>query len=848
MRSASFVARMAWRELRASWRRLVFFFLCLSIGVGAIVTLRSVVGTVRDVLTRESRALLGADLSVSSNRPWDPGVRADLERRLGRAPVLARSESVETLSMVRPADPAKATARLVELKGVDAAFPLYGRLVVDGPRPYRHDLLANRGVLARPELLAQLDLQVGDAILIGSTPFTIRGVVTSEPGRSAGGFSFGSRMFVALEDLRQTGLLTFGSRATYALNLRLAETAAEPLAKDLRDRFRDRFVRVRTAQGTEDDIGRNLGRTENYLSLVGLAMLTLGGVGVWSVVRVYLQQKLRTIAILKCVGATGGEILTTYVVQIAALAIAGCVAGVGLAGVALIALQPQLAQATGLDAPLALTPSAVGQGVAVGLSVALLFALVPLLDVRHVRAALLLRESAAARMPRDPWRVVATVVVGGGLLALAAWQAGSWRVGAAVVGGLAGTALLLLGASWGLVRAISPLGRSRWFPLRYAARRIGRPGSQVRPILLAVGLGVFLVLGVRLLQDNLFAEFRVTTRPDMPDMFLIDIQPDQVDGVTAFLSSKGAGLRDRSSIIPVLRARVTGVTGRAVRLESYEDVRAQGSLGREYVVTYRDRLERNERVIDGSFWPAAPASVPEVSIERSLRDRQRISVGDLIRFDILGRSVEARVTSVRAVEWGDARAGGFMFVFRPGPLDAAPRTFIAPVKGPADAAQRARFQRDLTTAFTNVSVVDVREILAAVTQVLASVTLGVSVIGTLVLSSGMLILAGAISMTKFQRVHEAAILKTLGATSGHIGAMLAIEYGLLGLMAGAIGAAGAVLLSWAVSTWAFDLPWRAAPGLAALGLVAAVGLVSLVGILASVDVLRRRPLATLRAE
>jgi putative ABC transport system permease protein len=215
---------------------------------------------------------------------------------------------------------------------------------------------------------------------------------------------------------------------------------------------------------------------------------------------------------------------------------------------------------------------------------------------------------------------------------------------------------------------------------------------------------------------------------------------------------------------------------------------------------------------------------------------------------VLGRSIEARVTSVRSVEWSDARAGGFMFVFRPGPLDAAPQTFIAPVRGPSDPTARARFQRDLTARFPNVSVIDVREILAALTQVLGTITLSVSIVGMLVLASGILILVGAISMTKFQRVYEAAILKTIGATSRHLAAMLAIEYGLLGLIAGLIGAAGAVSLSWTVSAWAFDVPWRLDVWVPAAGALASAGLVCAVGMLANLDVLRRRPLATLRAE
>jgi len=336
-------------------------------------------------------------------------------------------------------------------------------------------------------------------------------------------------------------------------------------------------------------------------------------------------------------------------------------------------------------------------------------------------------------------------------------------------------------------------------------------------------------------------------RPDAPDMFLIDVQPDQADGVRAFLRAPGAA--DNPTLIPVLRARITAIRGGEISLDSYEDVRERGGgLGREYVVTYRLGLARNERLVSGEFWPAGSPAGAQVSVEQGLAERQRLRTGDVLRFDILGRAIEATVTSVRAVDWADARAGGFMFVFRPGVLEAAPGTFIAPVKGPAGAAARARFQRDLTARFPNVSVIDVREILAGVTRVLRNVALAVTVVGSLVLVSGILILIGSISMTRFQRMYEAAVLKTLGLTSGRLAGMVAVEFGLIGAAAGVIGSAGAAGLSWAVGRFVLDLSWEPALGTLAAAVVSTSVLVAAVGVVASLDVIRRKPLATLRAE
>jgi putative ABC transport system permease protein len=365
-------------------------------------------------------------------------------------------------------------------------------------------------------------------------------------------------------------------------------------------------------------------------------------------------------------------------------------------------------------------------------------------------------------------------------------------------------------------------------------------------ILLAVGLGTFFVVGVRSLQSSLLQEFSVQIGDDAPDMFLMDIQRGQAEGVLALLADPGSGTSG-VKLMPVLRARVTGVSGRETTLESFEDVRARGSLAREYTITYREHLEPNERLVDGTFW-SGPSPEPEVSIEQGIRERFAITVGDIMRFDVLGRMLSARVTSVRAVEWRDARSGGFMFVFRPGSLDEAPQTFITPLKGPGDPAARARFQRDLAARFPNVSVIDFREILDTVRDIMAKVTLGVTVVGALVLASGVLILIGAVAMTKFQRVYEAAVLKTLGASTRTIGRMLLFEYGLLGALAGIVGSLGAIGLTWSLSRWALEIPWRLFVSEHVGGIALTTVLVAAIGVLASLDVLRHKPLATLRAE
>ncbi len=331
---------MTVRELRAAWRRMVFFFICVAVGVGAIVALRSVIQTVRTGMMREARHMMTADVVISTRRPWTPDVRQRIDERLAVAPVRQRIEAVELSTMVRAAGEGTA-ARMVELRAIDPGFPFYGRIELEGGVPYSHDLLRGRGAIARPELLAQLAIHAGDQIVIGGLPFTIRAVLAREPGRRAGAFSLGSRVFIDRADLAATGLLTFGSRATQQIMLRVDEPGIEPLLRDLRRDFRDEFVNASSYRTTESDISVDMARAENYLSLVGFVIVVLGGIGVWSVTRVFVRQKLRSIAILKCVGATTRQVLTIYVVQVLVLGLAGSALGVSIAALGLRAIPPR---------------------------------------------------------------------------------------------------------------------------------------------------------------------------------------------------------------------------------------------------------------------------------------------------------------------------------------------------------------------------------------------------------------------------------------------------------------------------------------------------------------------------
>ena len=840
-----FVFMTALRETRSSWKRLVFFFVCIAIGVGAIVALRSVIQSVRYVLSTEARSLMAADIFLSTDRPWRQGTPERIAARVAEIPNTTRIDSIEMVTMARPADEKAGITKVVELRAVQPGFPFYGRLTLQGGRPYSHSLLQNNGALVRPELLAQFGLSVGDAIVIGKSQFTVRGVISLEPGRSLSAFSLGPRVLIDYDDLAETGLVAFGSRLSRQMLLRVPEGDIDALTRDLQTELRPQFVRVRSYRDRQEQIGEDFERAENYLSLVGLVIVVLGGIAVSSVTRVFVRQKIKSIAVMKCVGGTSRQILGVYLLQTLTMGMIGSLIGVFVAWIAIAAIPVDMSQIGTLTVAYGLSWSAAAQGIGVGVLVSLLFAMVPLLEVRQVKPSLLLRhETSGAK--RDWFQIGATVIVAGALVALASWQAASLGVGLTVCLGFIGLTLVLHGVGWLLTRMTRPLARSSWFPMRQAVLHLSRPGNQTRVILLTVGLGTFFIMGVRGLQVNLLNQFALQIGENTPDMFLVDIQQDQAADMKAFLAER-LPRESQPLLIPVLRARVTG---KGVNLDDVEDLQGRGMLSREYTITYRGQLESNETLVKGTFpKPSMGSNLPEVSIEEGIVERFGIDVGDVMRFDVLGRPIHARVSGVRRVEWREGRGGGFMFVFGAGAFEAAPHWFFAPVRANLqDAAQRGKFTHELVLRFPNVSVIDLRELLESVRKVFQVVTVAIDVVGSLVILTGGLILIGAVAVTKFQRVYEAAIFKTLGASSRAIAAMLMVEYGLLGTIAGAVGSFAALALGWGISRFALDIPWRPVLHENVISTVATSLLITIIGVAASADVLKRKPLAALRAE
>lgn len=847
-----FILRMARREIRSSWRRLLFFFLCIGLGVGSIVALRSMIQNVNRSVAGEARQLLTADVQIDSTRPWKPESLAVIERIAVAPLVEAKMETIEANTMARSVDTSREGSIMIELKGIEPPFPFYGDFKLADGRRFDHSMIANGGAVVAPLLLERLNLGVGDQIKIGESSFEIRGVIDREPG-SGMGFRLGPRVFVERSAVEAAGLTAFGSRARRRILLKLQEGALDPVVAQLRGELKGQLVNVNSYKNSQENLNEQFSRTENYLALTGLVVLVLGGVGVSSVTRVFIEQKRAAIAVLKCIGGTGRQIIAVYLVQVMSLGLAGSLLGVALAKAALLLVAHYFAESLPPGMNYDLAPGAVAQGVGLGLLVSILFSALPLLRIRHIKPNILLRDLTQAEGQRrrglllrglDLPRLMTGALVFLGLIFLSSWQAGSVRVGLFFLGGLIATAITLYLASLLLILLMRRARHIRSFALRQAVNSLYRPGNQTRVIVMAVGLGAFVMMAIQSVQTNLLNEIDLSRRTSLPSMFLIDIQPDQKQGVEKLIE-RATG--KQPELVPTVRARIFAINGQEIDLEQREVRQERGRLGREYVVTYRPRLDTNESIVAGKFWDAEPSPEPEVSIEEGMRGLAGLDVGSAITFDILGRKLTARVTSIRRVDWRNSRTG-FMVLFRPGTLESAPQMLIAPINGPVNEPERTRFERDLLDQYPNISVIDVAEVVSTVNRILNNVTLAVSFLGGFVLLCGVLILVGSVSMTKFQRIYEVAVLKTLGAKRKVLLVILFVEYGLLGLVAGLVGALASLALSYSIARFVFEIPWDFTPAVNLAGIAVTSLLVMVVGVASSFNVLTRKPLAILRAQ
>ena len=841
---------MVWRETRGSFRHFLFFLACIALGVGALVGVTGFSAGLEQTIRKEARALIAGDVEVHTNRPLGDDGRNRLEGLRARG---IRWTTVSEL-VAMASNPATGDTQLVELKAVEADYPFYGRLTTEPAEAVGR--VHNEGMAVAEEgLLVRLGLHVGDRIRLGRTELTIAGLLTKEPDRIAGAFSLGPRLLISQRTLAATALVQPGSRVRYRYLLQApAGLSAAELAKELKKAFASEGAEVSAYDDAQPRLRRFLTTLTTYVSLIGLIALLVGGIGVANSVRVFMSERLDTLAILKCVGADSRTLLHIYLLQTLLLGALGSVIGV-LLGLAVEGLLPDLAGSllpVKVERSFALLPMV--RGTAMGVLTALLFALWPLLGVRDVPPSRLFRRevSEEALMPaggrsllksRSQWLTAGLIVTA--LAALLLWQIGSLRIGAVFIGVLS-VSLILLAVSTRvmitLVRRLAP----RSLVLRQGLANLHRPGSQAATAILSVGIGVTVIVAVVVIEASLMRQIQENLPTEAPSFFFIDIQSDQREPFARFFADRHQPVE----LTPIARARLQAVGDEAVSAMKLEGRPDAWYFQREYALTVQSSLPKGNRVIAGSWWDAGNmADKPLISVEREAASHLGVTVGSTMTFDLQGRVVTATVASLREVNWGSLTTN-FFVIFSPGALDETAMTAIATVRIPSDhaASEDLAVQRAVVAAFPNVTAINIRHVLDAIGSVLTRLGQVVRLMALFTVAAGLLVLGGAIATSRYRRLREAVILKTLGATRGMIIRIFAVEYACLGATAGLIGAALASLLAFVLLHFFLELPWSVEPARLSAGVIGATLLTLLTGFLATFRLLGRKPLAVLRQE
>lgn len=843
---ARFYFRAIRRESRGARGRLFFFVACLAVGVAAVVAVAGLSASLDRTIRGEARQLLAADIAVESRRPL-PQLLAETLRRIRG---VERADVVEMVTVVAAPSISGAPGRsqLVELKAVEGGYPFYGKLRLDPERPLAELLSAETAVVG-PDLLSRLGLHPGDPLRVGGAEFRIAGVVLTEPDRVGGTFSVGPRVFLSRAGLRRTVLEGAGSRVLYRALLKLPSNTAAAQVKAVAEQLEKTLgaasrIHVENYTEAQPTLRRSLSRAERFLGLVALLSLLLGGVGVAQTVRAWVAGRLDAIAIWRCLGLRPREVLALYLGQTAVLGVLGSLVGCA-AGVAVQWIVPAfLGDLVPAGAGRTIEWTALARGLGLGVGVALLFSLPPLLATRRVPPMRVLRHDAEP-VPTPRWAAVATAaVLLAGVWLFAALQARSPRLGAEFATGAVVATLALAGAGIALARLVGRVPR-RWSRVwvRHGLAALARPGASTTGAIVGLGLGVLVVLGMSQVERQLAAQIDRELPRDAPTAFLVDIQPDQWQGVHDLLVSSGAKGVDSVPVVMARLAAVDGVSADELAGRSPGERDRRWALTREQRLTYLQKLPADNRIVEGALWSDPRRA--EVSLEADFAKDIGAHLGSVLRFDIQGVRLELTVTSLRTVKW-ETFGINFFLVVEPGILDEAPQFRLAVARLPQGGEQRV--QDRLAAGYPNVTMLQTRNILERIASIVRRIGLGVRFLGGFTVLAGIAILAGAVSAGSARRGREVALLKTLGMTRRGVAAVFATEYALVGAVAGAIGAAGGGVLAWFVLTRGMEVSWRLEPAAYAAAVVGASALAVVAGVAASLRALARRPVEALRAE
>ena len=826
------VLRIAGRELRFGVAGLWIVLACLALGVTAIAAVGTLRSSVAEGLARDGSRILGGDLSID-------GGGQELPDRL-RDWLRARRITYSDVTTLRTMLVAPSGNRLlVELKAVDAAWPLIGAARIDPPQA------VGGGLLVDPAVLERLGVATGTELRLGNGHVKIDGQLLEEPDRVSTPTLFGPRVLVARSTLMAAGLVQPGAIVSHQMRIKLPVDAnARTMLTELRNVFAEDGWRFRQASDAAPGVGQFVDRMALFMTLVGLTSLLVGGIGVANGVRAWLAARARTIAILRCLGASAGLVFTIVMVQVLVLAAAGVLIGL-IAGGAL----PWLAGGYLRDVlpvpPVdGLYPRALAQAAAFGLLTAACFALWPLGRAMRIPGAALFRDAVAPDVRGFTWRLLAAnIVLAAALVGLIVATAEDPKFALWFCAAAAATLALFRLGGWGLMalaRNTVRFGRRAW--VRLGLSNLYRPGAATALMLASVGLGLSTLAAVALIQGNVRHQVAEQLPANAPSFFFIDIQNDQMAKFHTIIDGYPGVSEFRD--VPSLRARVVSVNGTPVD-QFHTTPDTAWALRGDRGLTYATIPPDGSRVVAGAWWPADYDGPPLVSFDAAIAAGWGVGIGDAIRLNVLGRNIDFKIANLRDVAWRSLGVN-FTMIASPGLLARAPHTHIATLK--VDGTAQADLLRAVTDALPNVSAIRVADVLGVVGTMLDQIATALAATGSLTLISGILVLTGAVAAGQRRRIRDAVILKTLGASRGQIRAAWLVEFGLIGAIAGILAAAIGTAASWGVVHFVMGTSWVFLPGTLAAVILGCIALMLGFGYAGTASALRAKVAPMLRSE
>ena len=833
---------MAWRETRAATGKFLFVVLSVALGAAALTAVTGFNESVRYTLLREARSLMAGDISL--RMPVEPTVEELRFLSTLQSKGIESTRVTETVSMASTAaSTAKGTPVLISVKAADLSqYPFYGQLQFDPPGAH----ISESSVAVSDDLLLRLGIHVGDSINVGNQKFLIAARILKEPDRMTTGFTLGPRVLFTREGLAGTGIIIPGSRITERVLLKLPPNQQlDRMRQSLTDVF-GRRARISDYTETNPQLTRALDRATRFLALVSLIALIVAGLGVGATMQSHLRQKMPNIAFMKCIGGRSGHVISIYVMQAVMIGLMGSLAGVVIGAFAQAVFARLVAGYFDIGIILIWPWAAMLKGMAAGLATTLLFAVPALLSIAEVKPSLILRKDVSDEaMPRRGHRsILAAVWILAGLWLIAVWVSSSIRYANVFAGILLGSLLVLGFAGAILLRIVKRIGAQglvrRSAAVRHGIANLYRPGAHAAAILASLGIGVMFTVTVYFLQHSLLEEARLTAPPDTPNLFLLNITDREREGIMQFIQSE-PGILDRQPLSPSVSAQILTIDGTPLEKIPLEEG-ARRFLNTQFVLTWSRDIPPATQILEGSWWPPQPAE-PQVSIQESVAQALGLKVGSVIEWSADSGNVRARVANIRRTDAVRVGANN-QFILSPGSLDNFSAVYYGALRVKPEMI--GSVQARIFGQFPTVVVINASDIIDIIQGVMDRVSLAVRFVSGFAIFGGLVVLASSVAGTRYRRMREVAILKTIGATRGTLVRMFCTEFAVIGMAAGLIGGglaaiASAILIGQLLDTpYAFSWP----PVFAAAGITAVLTI--LTGWIASYGILNRKPLDILR--